>query len=103
MSEKTFIVSKTFEVWSEDDLEAGETYNRGFVFEDEEMEEAELADLIKNQGFCYGSSWPMSRPSDWVSREGWVSPVSGDERVESLHVKDIDWKEFLSKHHIKLL
>ena len=46
-----FIVSKTYEIWGEEDLEAGDTNRRGFVYSDKPMSFTEVLREVRELGW----------------------------------------------------
>lgn len=71
----TFVISQTFECWSEDDIEAGETNNRGFDFEKENYDLEDLKNYIERNGFNQASESPVISDHVWLSNHD--EPFSG--------------------------
>lgn len=79
------LLSKTYETWSHEDLEAGETDDKGFEFEDVPHTFRELVRLLKHE-FRYPSCSPASgNPYEWVSTEPDTNFRTGEETTYSLH------------------
>lgn len=78
------LVSKTFEVWDEASLEIGETDNRGFDFEDLELDFEDLVDEMK--GYSSASQSPNDGGTDvWYISEPEVDYRTGEETIYSFH------------------
>lgn len=60
------LLSMTYETWDEDALEAGETNDTGYVWEDIRYSFKELVHLIKSTGLVVSSCYPPDA-------HGWVS------------------------------
>jgi hypothetical protein len=56
------LISRTYETWTPDDIEAGETNNQGFEFTDEPVTFRELVDMIGREGFFHPSCSPRLAP-----------------------------------------
>jgi hypothetical protein len=83
-------VSKCYETWNEEALEAGDTDDRGFIFQDQKMSLTELVNEIVNSGITDPSTWPLRKITDSI----WLSSVDGNENYNtgektfySLHIK----------------
>ena len=83
-------VSKCYETWNDEAYEAGDTDDRGFVFQDQKMSLTDLINEIVNNGIISPSSWPIRRLTD----NTWLSSIDGDENYTtgektyySLHIK----------------
>lgn len=83
MKKPVLVLSKTFEVWSPDDIEAGEADESGFSFEKEEYDLHEAVRLIKQGGFIHPSE--SHGTPRWLSTEGETHFRTGEETVYSLH------------------
>lgn len=77
------IISQTYEVYTEESIEAGEAEERGFVFEDAEITFKELVHKLKWDGYVYPSE-PSGVPR-WVSNGPYADPSTGDVISDSLH------------------
>lgn len=93
------LVSKTYEVITEESAEIGEAKDHGFVFRDVEMSMEEVVREIKRGGF---SEWSSSIPSkgDWLST---VTPDIDDINREQIYyslffngISDAEFEKILS-------
>lgn len=53
-------ISETYEIWDEESLEIGETDNRGYSYQNEEMSFSELVRTIRLGGFSQPSDTPFA-------------------------------------------
>ena len=73
------IISKTYELVTEESAEQGEAAERGFVFEDQPGGFRELFDTIKADGFAYPDSshgiprWLSTEPQQDYRTGAWVT------------------------------
>ena len=88
-------ISVTYECWDQDSIEAGETDDKGFEFEDADYGFRELVDYLHSDGFNMPSSWP-GVPS-WVSTEGELH-TDGSHTIRSIHPgKDAQSQRYWAK------
>jgi hypothetical protein len=85
-----FLVNKTYEKWDEEAVDAGETDDNGFEFEDYAMSPAELAREIEDNNY----HWSNSDNTGWLET---VDPIydndyfeKGIETKYGLHMRKID-------------
>lgn len=76
------LINKTFETWTQEDIEAGDTDDRGFTFQDEPHTFRELIDEMKNytqpsSSPCQVDSWLTSGPDE--------NYITGENTYHSLH------------------
>lgn len=83
-------VTKCYETWNQEAVDAGDTDDRGFVFQDQKMSLTELVNEIVNSHIIGPSTWPLRKITDNI----WLSSVDGDENYitgektfYSLHIK----------------
>ena len=87
---KKFLVSKTYEIWDEEAYEAGDTDDRGFIFEDQRMTAREIIEEIVNNGIQSASAtnWKKQISNVWLSsNDGIQDYQTGDTTYYSLHIK----------------
>ena len=78
------LISKTYEIVTEESAENGEASERGFIFENAEFSFSELVKELKE--YTQGSSSHMTgSPFEWVSTEHQMDPISGESEAFSLH------------------
>ena len=73
----TFVMNQTFSVWTEEDIEAGETNNTGFDFEKQDFTLEELREHIEKNEFMYASESPVSNTHVWLQNSPGSSPADG--------------------------
>lgn len=89
----TFVMNQTFSVWTEEDIEAGETNNTGFDFEKQDFTLEELREHIEKNEFMYASESPVSNTHVWLQNSPGSSPETGNSLHNGLHmcyIKDAD-------------
>ena len=86
MGDVMILISKTYEIITEDSAEDGATEEAGFYFEDEPMTFRELIGEIHRGGYCYTSSYPCyGRAGDWLTTETDIDYQTGERTSYSLH------------------
>lgn len=83
-----FTYSMTFEVWTEENIEFGETDNKGW--EEKESPRFEtLAELAKYVNHISWEGWSSShpQPGDWITSSAEVDFRTGDRTCRALFVK----------------
>lgn len=92
--EPMFLVSKTYEVWDEAALEAGETNERGYEFQDEQMSPADLERELVSEPY---GEWSNSDNTGWLNTNSRIEDrdyfEKGLEKNYSLHFKKLDGSE----------
>ena len=78
------LISKCYEVWSYDALDAGETDDKGYEFEDVEYTFKELVFTIKSDGFTNTSDHPACENS-WLYTNPEQDYRTGEETTYSLY------------------
>jgi len=86
-----FTVSKTYETWDEDALEAGETNDRGYEYEDENMSLRDVVREIEN-GRWEHDCMPFELPRGATllrlySADSDVDYRSGESTSTALHIR----------------
>ena len=86
-------MSQTYEIWTPEDLEIGETDDRGWAIEDEPFDELDdLLDSVEDDANWIG--WSSTIPDglhSWVTSEPSLDDyVSGDQEMRSLFIKRTD-------------
>lgn len=71
-----FKVSKTYETWNEEAYEAGETDDKGWIYEDEEFTLSELIREITDNGIIGTSNYPVNMANIGFT---WLSTIDGHE------------------------
>jgi ribosomal protein L37AE/L43A len=99
---KTFLVSKTFEEVTPESAEEGEASDRGFVFQDEIMDEEEVVHELRRGGYIYPSSSHL-QGLRWVSTEEDQDYSTGAYTTYSLHIEDMDGSDISSGDWKRLL
>ena len=80
------LISKTYQTFTPDSIEAGEAEETGYLFEDEPFTFRELLREITWQGFRNPSSSPATgNPREWLDTEPEPDYQTGEETVYSLH------------------
>lgn len=100
--EDAFIVSVSYEKWTEEDRDAGECGDRGLVVEREVFDTDDLMACARQYGFSQASaSSPAMNPHIWFST---IEPTNdreyfenGVEKFYSLHVHSINGRELESE------
>lgn len=82
------LVSKTYEIWEEEDLEIGDTDNRGFVYEDESFTFTELVKMLQCESIEGTSNYPAT-PESWFMLEAETDMYSGEITNNSIHIKGL--------------
>jgi hypothetical protein len=80
------LISRTYETWTPDDIEAGETNNQGFEFTDEPVTFRELVDMIGREGFFHPScSHATGSTFEWLNTEPDIDYRTGEQTSFALH------------------
>jgi hypothetical protein len=80
------LISKTYQVFTPDSIEAGEPEDFGYMFEDEPHTFRELLRLIQMEGFTQPSCSPATgNPHEWLDTEPEPRYQTGEEFIYSLH------------------
>jgi hypothetical protein len=80
------LISRTYETWTPDDIEAGDTDSRGFEFTDEPVTFRELVDMIGREGFFRPSCSPATGSTfEWLETEPDIDYRTGEQTTFSLH------------------
>jgi len=89
--EPMFLVSKTYEIWDEEALEAGETNERGYEFQDEPTSPYDLQRELQSENYA---EWSNGGNTGWLST---VDPIydrryfeKGEDTRYGLHFKKLD-------------
>lgn len=85
MSTHVFGFNVTYEIWLPDDVETGDTDNRGFVCQDVTLRDA----IAEMSGYAdHADEWPMRCPS-WFTYDCYRHDYrSGETESRSLHIPD---------------
>jgi len=103
------LISRTYETWTPDDIEAGETNNQGFEFTDEPVTFRELVDMIGREGFFYPScSHATGSTFEWLNTEPDIDYRTGEQTSFALHYSDKNkpaaakyWRAAFQAHNLK--
>jgi len=103
------LISRTYETWTPDDMEAGDTDSRGFEFTDEPVTFRELVDMIGREGFFYPSCSPATGSTfEWLETEPDRDAFTGDETRYALHFSSLNnpraakyWRAAFQAHNLK--
>ncbi len=80
------LISRTYETWTPDDIEAGDTDSRGFEFTDEPVTFRELVDMIGREGFFCPSCSPATGSTfEWLETEPETDYRTGEQTTFALH------------------
>ena len=80
------LISRTYETWTPDDIEAGDTDSRGFEFTDEPVTFRELVDMIGREGFFRPSCSPATGSTfEWLETEPETDYRTGEQTTFALH------------------
>lgn len=92
--EKRYKMNKTYEVWDEDALEAGDTDDKGFEYEDREFDSLwDMADEIRDAGATMPSD-SSGGPHTWYSTpDGEENYRTGERTFYSFHPEDLSAEE----------
>ena len=83
------LISRTFETWTADDIEAGDTDSRGFEFINEPVGFRELVDMIGREGFFHPSCSPATGSTfEWLETEPETDYRTGEQTSFALHYSD---------------
>jgi len=96
-SESEYIVSKTYEVVTQESAEEGDFADSGFVFQDEPMDRSDVVRELRREGYISPSASFLGGLR-WVSTEPEQDYSDGSYTTYSLHIKDIsgdEWKSLL--------
>lgn len=86
----TFVMNQTYDVWTEADIEAGETNNRGFDFEKRDFDLEELKAHIENNGFREPSESPVSSSHVWLNSPSESTGTQINYGLHLSYIKDAD-------------
>jgi hypothetical protein len=86
--EEQFIVSKTYEIWDDESIDAGDTDQRGFEVKNEIWDRSDVIRELEQHNYIYPSSSDINSLR-WVSTDGDTNHSSGEVTSYSLHLKDI--------------
>ena len=100
--DQSFLVSKTFEVVTQESAEVGDAEERGFVFQDEIMDFDEVVRELRTGGYFYPSSSHLS-DLRWISTEAEQDYSDGSYTTYSLHVEDMYGRDIASATWASLL
>ena len=81
---KTYLVSETYEIITEESAENGDFEETGFTFQDEPMTAREIAEYLYTGGFTEASA-SQYHDGVWFSANGDMDMHSGDYENRSLH------------------
>ena len=100
-----YLMSMTYERWSQEDIEAGDTDDRGWEYEDEHYRT--LNELLKDtpvrqQSWLQWSSTSPRPQTDWVISEPEKDHRSGTETTYNLFIKRAD-KQPMDKRDLKII
>jgi len=92
MLEGSFKVSKTYEIWSHEDIEDGDTDNHGFEYDDRVFDNIwYIAKEIRENGPTYPSVYPGTQVGMWYYTEAVIEDYSTGEYVSyGFHPEGLD-------------
>lgn len=79
------LVSTTYEVWSPEAIEAGDTDDRGFESQDVPFKFRELVKHIKSEGFYEFSDSHYNSAHTWISTPPDIDYQDGSYEIKSIH------------------
>lgn len=80
------LLSKTYEMWTPDDIEAGETRDTGFVFESVPHTFKELVEILLYCSRDDVSAYPATGSiNEWVKVKDDTDFQTGEQEIEHLH------------------
>jgi hypothetical protein len=90
---KYWDISVTYEIWSHDDVDLGDTDRRGVVLEGEDMNLCEIRAAAES---LEESEWSASepRPGSWFGGLYCTDYRNGDREYRSIHLGDVSELEF---------
>ena len=102
------LISRTYETWTPEDIEAGDTDARGFEFIDEPVTFRELVDMIGREGFFYPSCSPATGSTfEWLETEPETDFKTGEQTSFALHYSSKNkpaaakyWRAAFQAHHL---
>ena len=102
------LISRTYETWTDDDIEAGDTDSRGFEFTDEPVTFRELVDMIGREGFFYPSCSPTTGSTfEWLETEPETDYRTGEQTTFALHFSNKNkpaaakyWRAAFNAHNL---
>jgi hypothetical protein len=102
------LISRTFETWTADDIDAGDTDNRGFEFINEPVGFRELVDMIGREGFFSPSCSPATGSTfEWLETEPDIDYRTGEQTTFALHFSDKNkpaaakyWRAAFNAHNL---
>ena len=81
-----FKTSETYEIWTPEDIEAGDTEDKGFVFTDQYYTLRELVRLMQGARYCFASSSVLDKYT-WFSTDKFDEDYStGAIEYRSIHI-----------------
>ena len=75
----------TYETWLEEDVEIGDTDDKGFYLECVSLREA--YDFLRWEGSCEASAYPVNQ-ARWLSFNNEANYIDGKTTCYSLHIPD---------------
>lgn len=92
---KKYSMNKTYETWDEDALEAGDTDDKGFEYEDKEFDSLwDMAREIRDGGATESSDSHSANPHTWYSTpDGNQNYRTGETTYYSYHPNKLDQEE----------
>ena len=91
---KKYTMSKTYEVWDEDSLEAGDTDDKGFEYEDREFDSLwDMADEIRDAGATEPSDSSGGSRTWYTTPDGEVDYRTGERTYYAFHPDNLSAEE----------
>ena len=100
--EESYIVSKTFEVVTQESAEQGDADSRGFEYHDEPMDRSDVVRELRRGGYIEPSASFLSGLR-WVSTEAEQDYSDGSYTTYSLHIKNSNGQEISGQEWKSLL
>jgi len=82
-----FTVNKTYEIWDQKSIEIGDTDDKGFEYEDHDMDLRYLISELRN---CTDLSDTVITEHTWATSHGSIDMYDGSHTNESIHIKSIN-------------
>lgn len=81
----TFVMSETYSIWTDADVQAGDPSEQDFEYEGEHYTLEELKEHIDKEYFCEASEAPVTNRGVWLNSIGDPDPETATQKVKALH------------------
>ena len=95
-SNKIYKMSKTFETWTPEDVDFGDTDNKDFEYKDQHFDSLwQMANEIRDEGATEASSSQILPSTWWSTDQGEEDYKTGEKTYYSFHPKNLSKDEAL--------